>query len=66
MMRLIHDGGKDVQCPHCKREYSVEWDTEYGDPLVGISIRYCTNLDCLKKFAVETVIETTYNSCPIP
>jgi hypothetical protein len=65
MTRLLYDGGDDVKCPHCEREYSVEWDTEYGDPLRGESVVYCTNLECLKKFFLETDVEITYGSRPI-
>jgi hypothetical protein len=66
MMRLINDGGDDVQCPHCNRKFSIEWDTEYGDPLRGRSFEYCTNLSCLKKFIVDTEVEITYVSSVIP
>ena len=28
-------GGGDVKCPHCQNDFNVEWDTEYGDALLG-------------------------------
>lgn len=28
-------GGSDFKCPECEAGLDVEWDTEYGDPLLG-------------------------------
>ena len=47
MFRLTYNGG-DVQCPHCQKGFAVEWDTEYGDSLVGEHETEC--LECNKSF----------------
>jgi hypothetical protein len=61
-LRLINDGGDDVMCPHCHRKYSIVWDTEYGNPVIGSRIEYCTNLSCLKSFVIEVDVQTSYTS----
>ena len=48
MMFRLEGGGSDIKCPHCEKSYDVDWDTEYGDPLVGEHEADCP--ECEKEF----------------
>lgn len=55
-LRLEHDGcGGDLTCLHCKTEFDVVWDTEYGDPLFGEHETSCPNCDKEIYFVVSIV-----------
>ena len=57
MFKLDYNGG-DVQCPHCKKSFGIEWDTEYGDPLMNDQTTEC--LECKKTFTFQALL--TYSS----
>ncbi len=57
LARLVADGGDDLLCPHCKAKISVEWETEYGDPLVGEHSSECPK--CYKEFRWSVYHEYT-------
>jgi len=49
---FFYTGGDDVSCPKCGRKYDVEWNTEYGDPLVGEHKGKCPNCGAEIEFGV--------------
>ena len=58
MLFYLNYDGNDIKCPHCQKEFGIEWTTEYGDPCVGENSTEC--LECKKEFNFQTSIE--YNS----
>jgi hypothetical protein len=44
---------KHIQCPKCKTEYSIIWNTEYGDPLFGYFTTECLKCKNILTFNVE-------------
>jgi hypothetical protein len=57
LSRLIADGGDHLLCPHCGAKISVEWETEYGDPVVGDCTSECPK--CEKPFNWNVRIQYT-------
>ena len=55
IFNLEYDGDH-ITCPKCLTRYRVNWDTEYGDPLVGLHSATC--LQCEEEFTFE--VETSY------
>jgi DNA-directed RNA polymerase subunit RPC12/RpoP len=56
---LVRDSWmSDIKCPHCNDGFNVEWDTEYGDPTRGESIRFCPS--CGKQFIMD--VQTVYKT----
>ena len=51
-MFYLIGGHDDLICPACKHTYDVEWDTEYGDPLVGEHAAKCINCGAVIEFGV--------------
>lgn len=49
----------DLQCPHCKIQLRVNWDTEYGDPLPGEYTENCCP-NCAQSFSFDVEVTTTY------
>ena len=47
--------GSDIKCPYCKYAFDVEWDTDYGIPVMGDHAVTCIECDRLINFHVETV-----------
>ena len=62
MIILEDDGGDTVVCPYCGTGFSIEWDTEYGDPVCGSHDVQCTNYKCAKEFTVDVNSYTVYRS----
>ena len=50
-LHILTCGGGDMICPECDNGLSVEWDTEYGDPVIGQSEGVCPHCD--KKIMFE-------------
>jgi hypothetical protein len=54
----LTSGDDNMKCPHCGQQLGIEWDTEYGDPLLGEHDAICP--DCGKQFAFIATI--TYDT----
>ena len=58
MLFRLDYNGEGITCPHCKTKFGVEWDTEYGNPIIGEHEVDC--LKCGKQFNFSVYNE--YNS----
>jgi hypothetical protein len=48
--------GGNVKCPHCNNVMDIQWETEYGDPVMGEHIARCMKDDCDKTFTFDVRI----------
>jgi hypothetical protein len=58
LFNLVGDesGDSDVQCPHCKAKFRVDWDgTEYGDASVGEYAEPCPK--CRQEFTFTVNVQ---------
>ena len=55
-MFLLGEGydGSALVCPHCDSQLSIDWTTEYGNPLEGDHYAQCPTCDNQFIFSVET------------
>lgn len=44
----------DLKCPYCGTLYSIEWTTEYGDPIAGSHTAECEECELKFGFSVST------------
>ena len=51
------------KCPYCLAGLSVQWDTEYSDPLHGESVAPCPQ--CNKEIQISVEIKTTYSAIKV-
>jgi len=56
--RLTYDGG-DIECPKCKTSFAVgDWNTEYGDPMLGDHETKCLKCGTPFHFSVNITFKS--------
>ena len=51
---IDYNGGHNFICPCCQTPLKIEWDTEYGDPIIGEEDFECP--DCGASTRIQTRI----------